>query len=167
MSDSREPVWHRSGDITFPWRGDEFSIYLPTIGESRVIEAYGVELSEAFGLDEKQERLRQVTVDLAEAEASGDADLIAEVNARITEENEQVANELVAQTREQSVKWFQKVIELCGSDNWPADPDDWPAPCRSNNLVTLVKAHWARAPLAWGALQNGAQHQTNPTIINN
>jgi len=157
--ESREPVWHRSGDITFPWRGEEYSIYLPTIGESRIIETYGAELAEGFGLDEKTRRLREITDELAAAEASGDESMVVEVNARIRDENEQVANDLVAQTREQSVKWFGKVIELCGSDNWPSDPDDWPAPCRSPQLVTLVKGHWARAPLAWGAL-NGAQTQT-------
>lgn len=158
-------TFHRNGDISLDWRGDRFWIRLPSIGESRRIEEQGVQISDEIMATIPTEKLREAVGRIVEARDSGDEALLAELNAEFGEELVDAAKRLAVVGQEKSIEWLQQVIGVVGSDNWPADPDDWPAPCRNSALVKQIKDHWANVPLASGApAQNGAPAPTTQMV---
>lgn len=150
-------TFHRNGDISLGWRDDTYWIRLPTIGETRHIEEFGTELGDAVMGAIPTEELKQTLDEHAAAQASGDTELAADIGAKFNAGLSKSARQLSLAARANSLKWMKFVVELVGSDNWPEDPDDWPATCHQSDLVRQIQAHWAQVPLASSAPSNGAQ----------
>lgn len=151
MSDSGF-TFHRNGEISLDWRGDTYWIHLPTIGEMRRIEEYGLMIADEIENDpvskEANEKVREVFEKVAAAKEAGDDAATIDFDGLGEDDAADIMRRFNAMAREQSLKWFRKVIEICGSENWPTDDDDLPSPVRNRELVTQIKAHWAAVPLA-------------------
>lgn len=144
-------VFHRTGDISLGWRGEKYWIYLPTIGEMRRIEQYGLMIADEIENDpiskEANDKVRQVFEKVTKAREEGETVTAADFDGLGEDDAADIMRRFNAMAREQSLKWFRKVVEICGSDNWPSDDDDLPSPVRNRELVTQIKAHWAAVPL--------------------
>lgn len=189
-------AFHRNGNVTFTdgQSGEVYTLYAPKLGAMRQIEEYGSELAEAHDIPAIRERLDEVTREIAAGrraveaakESGSEADVeeaeaaYADLLARVDDENEKLARDLVDKTREQSLAWFIRVVQLCGSDNWPRiidkgtgepmkdehghdriDTDELPHVVRASQLVADIKAHWWSVPLAESP--NGASQATTLT----
>lgn len=166
----------RNGDVLCHWRGDTYTIYAPTIGEMRQIEEYGAAIADEI----KADPAHQAATEFMESLKDRDPD-----EPLPSDESDELLRKFNELSKAQSLRWFVRVLQLCGSDNWPRqidqgtgqpmkdedgydriDTDALPAAVRNRQLVSDIKAHWMAVPLADSP--NGATKATvqNLTVNN-